>query len=234
MKEEQVAQDQKRLLSLGQIASVIAHELRSPITGIINLTELLLTHTGFPPEKIKQYLELIHKGALECNQMIQNISKFAKEMQHYEKEPIEINQQLEEWKEFIQESVINTSSIRIEYNPSPDPLYIQMDKTMLKEVFTNLLLNAIQALKGRPDGKIVISTQKEDKWVIISFEDNGPGIPQDKLEYIFRPFYSTRKTGVGLGLTIVREIVEKHGGKIKIESVENKGSKFIIWLPIKE
>lgn len=234
MSEKQIIQNQERLLSLGRIASVIAHELRSPISGIINLTELLLTNTNIPPEKVRQYLELIHKGALECNQMIQNISKFAKGTQTPEKETIEINQQLEEWKKFIKESVTNISSVTIEYKPSVEPLYISMDKTMLKEIFTNLLLNAIQVLKGRTDGKIVISTQREDKWAIISFEDNGPGIPQDKLEYIFRPFYSTRKTSVGLGLTITREIVEKHGGKIKVESAQNKGCKFIIWIPTKE
>ena len=103
---------------------------------------------------------------------------------------------------------------------------IKCDFELMKVVLINLLINAIQATDEK--GEIKITSQNKDNSIMIQIEDNGPGIPEDKLEKIFEPLFTTKQEGTGLGLASCKSIIEQHGGKI---SVKNNPTRFIIELP---
>ena len=107
---------------------------------------------------------------------------------------------------------------------------INIDQYMMKRVFANLIVNSLQAMEN--GGKLKVSTKKITGFVEVSFQDTGIGIPEEILERIFDPFFTTKAKGMGVGLTIVKKFVEKNGGTISVKSEKNKGSKFIVKLPI--
>ena len=115
----------------------------------------------------------------------------------------------------------------------PGDLVLELDAQRMQEVFLNLLMNAIQAIKETP-GEIRISARIADPEAVITIEDTGVGIPKEELDRVFDPFYTTKEVGVGtgLGLSIVYGIIEKHHGHIAVESTEGEGTRFIIRMPI--
>jgi signal transduction histidine kinase len=131
----------------------------------------------------------------------------------------------------------------------PNLPLLEVDRQRLEQVFSNLIINATQAMHTggqNPDERklslqtniapapkgIALQTGKEPKEVVITIADTGPGIPVDARQQIFEPFFTTKARGTGLGLTVARRIIEEHKGAIKIESNEGKGTRFIITLPI--
>jgi signal transduction histidine kinase len=98
-------------------------------------------------------------------------------------------------------------------------------------VLINLIKNSTEAIANKKDGSVKISTYKEDKFIVITVEDNGGGIDIKFLPYVFKPFYSTKSHGTGLGLSIVREIVQEHNGVISLDNFVGVGAKFIIKIP---
>jgi two-component system, NtrC family, sensor kinase len=111
---------------------------------------------------------------------------------------------------------------------------IRCSPSQLNQAFMNVLLNAIQAIKGA--GHILVKTSKQGKWAVIEFVDNGIGIAEDDIARIFDPGFTTKgvRVGTGLGLAIVHRIIEEHGGRIEVESEVGKGSTFRIFLPLLE
>jgi signal transduction histidine kinase len=128
-------------------------------------------------------------------------------------------------KEFTQSAVF---SIRQEYRPLPQ---LSLDAEQIKKVVTNLVLNAGDALRG--PGEIQIETTRLDGWAILSVKDNGCGMTAEFMQrQLFRPFQTTKKKGIGIGMFQSKMIVEAHQGKIEVESAEGKGSTFRVFLPI--
>jgi signal transduction histidine kinase len=111
---------------------------------------------------------------------------------------------------------------------SPEPFLCHADAAQLRQVLTNLLSNAVQALEGT--GEIVISGQRDEMWDIITVQDDGSGVPPDVRDRLFEPLFSTKTKGTGLGLTICRQIVEKHGGTLTLGE-STCGAAFRITLP---
>jgi signal transduction histidine kinase len=134
--------------------------------------------------------------------------------------------------------------VEISTTYAPDLPSIQVDRQRLEQVFTNLIINATQAMQSsgqEPEErklfiqtKIATSDQKGEslKEVFITFADTGPGIPAESRQLIFEPFYTTKARGTGLGLTVARRVIEEHQGTISIESNKERGTCFIITLPI--
>ena len=124
-------------------------------------------------------------------------------------------------------SKINVQQVAIDL-PKTDTSLI-CDASKLEIVFSNLILNAIQAMNGI--GSIHIRIKNEEKTITIEIEDTGPGIPQDLLPKIFEPLFTTRQIGTGLGLVSCKSIIEKHGGTLTVQTQTNKGTTFFIELP---
>jgi two-component system sensor histidine kinase HydH len=119
--------------------------------------------------------------------------------------------------------------IKIELQQAPDLAEVEHDSDRIHQVLLNLLLNAVQAMEGA--GTVRVEIGSRDDCASVTVSDTGRGIPEEQLAHIFRPFYTTRGNGTGLGLSLARRIVEDHHGRINVASVVGKGTKFEVLLP---
>jgi signal transduction histidine kinase len=136
---------------------------------------------------------------------------------------------LKETLEFV-DPMLGDQNIAVHTEFSPDPLYVLGDPDQLKQVFLNLLQNAMDAINGV--GQIRIALQSNGLSAEIEFRDSGPGIPPEMIEKIFDPFFTTKPEGTGLGLAITKNIIQEHGGEIGVRSETGEGTCFLLRLPL--
>jgi PAS domain S-box-containing protein len=225
-----------RLISLGKLASGIAHELRNPLAGIKTTAQALGEEISRDDSK-KEYLSRITKEIDRLNDLLKTFFSFAK--------PQKLNLVYCHIKDIINEIIpflfkeIADQGIRFVEAYHPQLPTIKVDKNQMYQVFLNLFLNAIQAMPGGGELKIEVSPTvshsqdgpKQDFMKIV-ISDSGKGIPPQIIDKIFDPFFTTKPKGIGLGLSITYQIIKKHGGTIKVESKLEKGTSFVINLPV--
>lgn len=222
--ENQVRRAEK-LSAVGELASGVAHEIRNPMGIIKTISQTIYKETS--DENIKEGLEIIIQEVDRANKVIKELLDYAKPSVHQIK-LYSLNKLIEEVLLIINKYA-QQHKVVINYNTEED-IRLLLDSEKLKQGFINILFNAIQAM---PEGGYVsIDIDIKEKWVQIIFEDNGIGIPDDKIEKIFEPFYTTKEHGTGLGLAITHRIIEEHKGYIEIESKVGVGTKVRIYLPI--
>jgi signal transduction histidine kinase len=129
-------------------------------------------------------------------------------------------------------SIFEQEGVAIKFESSDNIIELQADKDQLIRAINNLLQNSIQAFDSKKDGVIRISIEVGDDFCKISIKDNGKGIPADRQNKVFVPYFTTKSTGTGIGLSITKQIIENHNGKIYFESQENKGTIFFVELPL--
>jgi signal transduction histidine kinase len=221
-----------RLASLGTLTAGLAHEIRNPLVAIKTLTQLL-------PERLDdeefrdQFLKIAAGEVDRISSLVTELLEFAR--------PSDPKLELEDINAILDGMILLVSTetkkkqINITKHYSPDLTPAQIDREQIKQVFLNILLNAIEATQE--NGKIVVKTRPFTKpggepYVQIEFTDTGCGIPDEYLEDIFNPFFTTKSTGSGLGLSISNQIIQDHRGYIDVESRVGKGSSFFINLPV--
>lgn len=235
-KQEQLVEAEK-LASLGRIAAGVAHEINNPL-AIINekagLMQDIIDMSGDFPNKDK-FLHLIDGivGSINrCRAITHNLLGFSRKMDVVI-EPIDLNESIKEVIGFLEKEIL-VKSVNIQMELADGIPKINSDKGQLEQVFLNIIKNAIDAVKE--GGLIVVSTGMKDKDTAqVSISDNGPGIPKDKLKHIFEPFFTTkgREKGTGLGLFVSYGIMKKLGGSIIVESEVNKGTTFVVEIPVR-
>jgi len=228
------------MAAIGELAAGVAHEVNNPITGIINLAQLLLDDS----EKESLQAELLDRIVQEGERIAlitKNLLSFARESKN-DNEPIGIVQVIRDSVSLV-EHQCRKDGIRIITDYSADPCQVSGNFTQLQQVILNLLSNARFALNERypessPEKIIEISCTPfimEDRKPVIQIciKDSGTGIPQGILKRLFEPFFTTKPSGkgTGLGLSISYGIVQDHGGIIKVDSIMHKYTKMIIELP---
>ncbi len=230
MKELKETQEQliqaAKLAALGEMASNIAHELNNPLTSIIGFSELSQEETDI--ETIKKDLKIIEQESIRAKEIVNQLLEFAR------KRSINI---VDVRLDVLLREVLQLASLQLKHGniqvreEFEDIPVIKADHNQLKQVFLNLINNAIFAM---PEGGILtLRTGKIEDKVFVDVEDTGHGIPPDVLPRIFEPFFTTKKEkGTGLGLSISYRIIESHGGKIEVKSEINKGTTFKVILPI--
>jgi len=228
----------KRLMALGKVITVIAHELKSPLSGIISLSKAILDKQNIEP-KFREYLDLIYKGALDCEGLVRNIMLFTKQAQPSPSaSEIDLKDLILKWTDYITKLHSRVESyfpdIKIEQRHQDVLPVVMMDEMQAKEIFTNLMLNSIDAVKNIQGPKIIVETKSDQRNVYLVVEDNGEGIDESNMDKIFTPFFSTKEKGIGLGLTVVRDIAEKNNGSVIVESQKNKGTTVTIKFPVRE
>jgi signal transduction histidine kinase len=226
----------ERLASLGTLASVVAHEINNPLAIIndsVGWMQLLLSKPDMAEMRIKGQLEKglgkIAKSVERAKKVTHQLLGFARKDDSVVSE-VNLSQLVEEAVQLVEKEA---SYKEIEFVQEVDASLdsIRSDAFQLRQVLINLLTNAIHATG--PKGRIKIRLQKDGEQAILTIQDTGQGIPQEDLERIFEPFFSTKPTGegTGLGLFVTRGIVEKLGGTIEAESRLGEGTDFRITLP---
>lgn len=229
---EEKLEDQKQLLqtdklkSLGTIAAGMAHEIKNPLTVISGLAKIVKErHFEKDDEFFNDFDEMVPRQLDRIKKIAEGLSQYGKRAKS-EKKLVNLNNILEEVIKLF-ESKCKKSGIKIEKNFNSLNL-IEADPEQMQQVFTNLILNAIEAMEQGARELKIESRIVDGNKIAVYISDTGHGIPKDKLKDIFEPFYTTKEQGSGLGLSIVKKIVEEHGGRIYISSEEGKGTKSIV------
>jgi PAS domain S-box-containing protein len=219
-----------RLASIGELAAGVAHQLNNPLTGVLGFSQRLLRKST--DQETNQDLKMIYTEAERAAKVVQNLLTFARRRQPH-KQYSDINEIIESALE-LRAYEMKTSNIEVVTNLAPNLPQTMLDFYQIQEVFLNVILNAEQALnEANGDGKLIIKTEKNKGYIRVSFADNGPGIPAEKLYKIFDPFYTTKKEGgTGLGLSVCHGIITEHGGRIYAKSKVGKGTTFFVELPL--
>ncbi|NPB09847.1 MAG: sensor histidine kinase [Thermodesulfobacteria bacterium] len=225
----------EKFSALGRLTMDIAHEIRNPLTALGGMARRL---EKVVPEgsKEREYVRIILHEASRLESILRDLLALSSGMAHELKRG-DLNQVVREAVEFCRRFALPEGvELLEEYDPHVPRVYL--NPPSVKQAVENLLTNALDAVaeKGR-GGWVRVRTGRafhnEITWATVSVEDNGPGIPPEKIDLIFEPFYSTKKVGVGtgLGLTIVRKIMEEHRGFVRVESEVGRGSTFTLYFP---
>jgi len=228
-KTQQALLQSEKLAAMGRLTSQIAHELNNPIYGIMNTLELLKTE--IPPEsKRRKILELALSETQRLAEMLRNMLSFSKPEEE-KRRPVKLNE-LVDGILLVMEKQMRESNIKVETSFDDEIPEVMASTNQMRQVMLNILKNAKEAMPR--GGTLTVRTSKEDKHALIQVQDTGVGIPEEIRNKIFEAFFTTKQKvkGVGLGLSVCYGIIKDHGGDIKVESEEGKGTTFTIRLPI--
>jgi len=216
-----------KLSSIGQLAASVAHEIKNPLAAIKTLGQLLQEETPSADSR-REYIDVIVSEVDRLNGVVEQLLKYAR--------PEGSRIGMVRFSEVIgpvlalvrHESERHRVSLLTEFSPD---LEVFVDAEKIKQVFLNLIFNAIQAFPDGGQVRIRAFIDSGSPWAILQVEDNGPGIPSEVLPRVFEPFFTTKQRGTGLGLAIVKKIIDLHGGKIEVKSRPNEGTNIIMYLP---
>lgn len=213
-----------RLAAVGQVSATIAHDLRNPLGAVRNAAFIIKRKHKNPSETVQKYYEIIDKELENADTIITNLLMLAKI-----KEPHITLCYLHDIVAEALSDNYNKLSINLQIDTDPDPFEIWGDFALLKQVFRNLLENAAQSADGQR--KVLIEAKVFNGNLNIIIADDGPGIPESIRDSIFEPLITSKAKGTGLGLTISKQIIEKHNGSISLCESKHQGAGFNIILP---
>jgi PAS domain S-box-containing protein len=217
-----------RLSALGVLAAGIAHEIRNPLTGMKMIVQLLESEFSEDDSR-REPLGIIQKEIDRLEGIIGNLLDFARPTKPKAVE-VEVEKVVDDCYLLVKNQ-LNKQGINFQKTTVENVPIVIGDPDQLKQVFINIMTNAIQALS--PGGHLKVHIDHREEYLVIAFEDSGNGIPSDRLQDIFNPFMTTKEDGTGLGLSMAQRIVEEHGGRIEVQSSPGEGSTFYVHLPIK-
>lgn len=225
-----------RLASMGTLAAGLAHEIRNPLGGIKGAAQLLRRSSDGEPS-VREFTDIMIREVDRVNQLIEQLLDLSRPA-HLTLAPVNIHEILEDVLLLeVQNNRDKEIAVRKWFDPSLPP--IRGDRAQLTQVFLNLVKNAFQAMDG---GELVVTTRLEtdyhvrehgtepNRYIWVDLADEGRGIREEDLPQIFSPFFTTKNSGTGLGLATCYRIVKEHGGTIRVESTEGKGSIFRVSL----
>jgi two-component system, LuxR family, sensor kinase FixL len=225
-----------RLSAMGQMAAMVAHELNQPLTAIGNYLEAALTlldRSGdLPLPSIKNALGRAQEQTTRAGRIVERIRGFGKRGDG--------DRQIQALSPLIKEAVelaligVRQNGFSIKFEDGVPDIRILADKIEIQQVLTNLLRNAAEAVADREHPSIVVRAEVRDGMVRVSVSDNGPGLPDQVQAKLFQPFVTTKKTGMGVGLSISHSIITDHGGRLRAEPSPDGGATFVIALPVAE
>ena len=226
--------ESERLNALTLLAAGVAHELGNPLNSLNIHLQLMERQArklkGKEGEELQQSIEIC-RG--EINRLDSIVTQFLRAIRpsRPQVQPENINATVEEAVRFFS-AEIEARDIVVETELRSDLPLLQLDRNQMKQAFYNVIKNSFEAMRRR--GILRIQTDMDESHVRVSFIDTGGGMSAETLSHVFEPYYTTKGSGTGLGLLIVRRIVREHGGELAIESTEGKGLALTIRLPLKE
>ena len=224
-----------RLVALGEMAAAIAHEVKNPLAGIEVMAGLLRRKIPESPDAQAVLSDIINEAKM-ANAIVQEVLEFVRPIR-LQVERTGIAQAVQSAVQ-LADSKMKRGSIAVDVTMAEGLPEIQGDQHQLAQLFTNLLMNAYEAMDGR--GRVTISADTVlvhdggagREAVRVEFADDGPGMPEDVAEHIFDPFFTTKAQGSGLGLAIVRKIVDAHDGSIDLRTAPGEGTLIRLTLPV--
>jgi len=225
----------EKLSSLGKLSASIAHEINNPLAGILTFAKLMIRTIEQGPvgdaerKTLVRQLALVQRETERCSAIVRNLLDFARERPLTLKD-VNPNLVVDEVFTLISNQTA-MQGVEMVKDLAPLPP-VEADFGQLRQAFANIAINAIEAMpKG---GHLSVTTRPlpEEESVEIVFQDDGPGVPPELMQKIFDPFFTTKEKGTGLGLSVVYGIVERHKGRVSVDSEPGKGTRFTIRLPV--
>ncbi|MBI4863914.1 MAG: HAMP domain-containing protein [Candidatus Riflebacteria bacterium] len=228
----------EKMVSIGKMAAIVAHEINNPLSGILTYAKLVRKWLNRDVldearrEECRASLQLIESESKRCGEIVKNLLTFARVSS--------INMQWKDLGEIFSQVVrlvqhqAELNNVRLELESSADLPKVLCDPTQIEQVVLALLMNALEASSGGGTVRVSSGLGSDRREVHIKIQDDGPGIPADVLPKLFEPFFTAKESGrgVGLGLAISRGIVERHGGRIEVESEPGQGTVFTVIVPV--
>ena len=217
----------EHLATLGELAAGLAHEIRNPLAGIAGVIEII--GRDLPKESpSRSVLKDVRSEVLHINKIVSELLEIARPKQPDFHES-DLNTTAEHAVMFAKDQA-DTRGVELELIRDPEGALVEHDAGQIHQVLLNLVLNGVQACDE--GGKVAVQVGHTPETAQLTVVDTGKGIPPEILSNIFRPFFTTKGTGTGLGLSLARRMVEGHGGKIEVTSWPGKGSRFVVTLPM--
>jgi PAS domain S-box-containing protein len=222
-----------KLAALGTLSAGLAHEVKNPLHALgLNLHLLQAELVPGPPDgnAVRSYLDVLRSEVQRLGRIVENFLRFAKPSVP-EIKSVDVAALVERVLGLVAFEAAD-HGVGIETHLDPELPSIPSDEGQLSQVFLNVIINALQAM---PDGgSLVVMTRRDGDWAQVAVKDTGPGIAEAVLPHVFDPYFTTRPTGVGLGLAIAHRIVQGHRGSLDVESHVGSGTTMIIRLPLGE
>ncbi|MEK6754666.1 MAG: ATP-binding protein [Bacteroidota bacterium] len=233
---QQILQIEK-MASLGKLSATVAHELNNPLEGILTYAKLIgrrLRKLATKTDEVQQTIddiELIQRETDRCGTIVNNLLLFSKK-QVGEFVLVPVKQIVDKARQLVQHH-FDISNVRFEANFPEQEVLLLCDENQIDQALVSLFVNAVEAMPGGGKLRVEVTQGSGNGDVSILVEDTGVGIAADDIERVFEPFYTTKKNaqGVGLGLSVVYGIVERHGGRISVDSTVGKGTRFTMKFP---
>jgi len=227
----------EKIASLGKLSATVAHELNNPLEGVLTYAKLIGRRLSKLPsissdiQETIDDIELIRRETERCGSIVNNLLLFSKK-QVGEIVLIPVGQIVEKARQIVQHH-FEISDVRFEASLPKEEVQMLCDENQIQQALVALFVNAVEAMPGGGKLRVSVTRADADADVSIEVEDTGIGIASDDIDHVFEPFYSTKKNaqGVGLGLSVVYGIVERHGGRISVESAVGKGTRFVMRFP---
>lgn len=219
----------QQLATVGELASGVAHEIRNPLTGVLGALDLSLKRLP-PDDAARSLLE-------EAGRQLRRIEHTTQQLLRYARPPelrevvVDANALVERAAQLVTPQA-SAAKVSLRTEPAAAAVRVEADPELMVQVVVNLMLNAIEAMSG--GGELVVWVTRHAPEVWIGVRDTGPGISAGQHEQVFRPFFTTKTTGTGLGLPISRQIVVRHGGSLRVEDTPGGGATFVVTLPLAE
>lgn len=230
---ERLMSIQDRMISLGHVASGIAHEIRNPLSGIniyLDTAEQVLQKSA-DKKQLQEIIEKIQSASSKIESVIKRVMDFSKPS-----EPklikININRPIEDALA-LSSVMLRKTGVEITRDLTPDLPPCIADFQLVEQVMLNLVMNAAEAMKEMEHGKkIMVNTSLKEGRIFVSVADSGPGVPSDLTQKIFDPFFTTKKSSTGIGLSLCQRIAHDHGGILTVSSSKLGGAEFSFTLPV--
>jgi len=216
-----------RLSALGELSAAMAHEIRNPLGSIKGGIEII---ENGPGKRRDEFVSIIKKEVGRLDRIISDFLKYARpvppEMRRHD-----INSIIDSVVRLVEKNA-EQRGVVISTRLLPNLPETCMDAEQIRQALLNVILNAIQAIVAK--GSVTVRSFIRENWLIVSVSDSGIGIPEENRARLFDPFFTTKADGTGLGLSTSFQILKAHGGDIEVKTVAEKGTEFLIILPVKE
>jgi len=217
----------ERLATIGRMAAVLAHEIRTPLASIGGFARRVLRRTE-PGDPRHEELTIIVEEVARLERLIEEVLGYSR-LAVPSLTPADINAEIRRVVQSLQEE-FERRNVRVEMNLSRDIPVTRVDVVQIDQAVTNLIVNAMEAM---PDGGTVgISTARDGDYIEIAVSDTGCGVQAEHYDRLFSPFFTTKVTGTGLGLPVVAQVVENHHGSVRFDSDAGRGTTFRVRLPL--